>query len=211
MENGQLSALQGAMLDAGVVQSAFTSPAAALLIEELLRRSPGADRGGRRGRALRPVQPRPPATSSSISPWSSRAAAGRILPSRGPSRRSSATDLRVIGKNQQARGRHEARCRHEGVRGGQGGAGELHHADAPQPPRPRPDRWTSTRRPLRRCPASLPSSPTETAPTSCTHSPARDSPSLRRTTFACSAPSCGTSGTALPRSWPRTSALRKRR
>ena len=40
MENGQLSALQGAMLDAGVVQSAFTSPAAALLIEELLRRSP---------------------------------------------------------------------------------------------------------------------------------------------------------------------------
>jgi putative selenate reductase molybdopterin-binding subunit len=40
MENGRLSALQGAMLDAGVVQSAFTSPAAALLIEELLRRSP---------------------------------------------------------------------------------------------------------------------------------------------------------------------------
>jgi putative selenate reductase molybdopterin-binding subunit len=40
MENGQLSALQGAMLDAGVVQSAFTSPAAALLIEELLRRTP---------------------------------------------------------------------------------------------------------------------------------------------------------------------------
>jgi len=39
MENGQLSALQGAMLDAGVVQSAFSSPAAALLIEELLRRS----------------------------------------------------------------------------------------------------------------------------------------------------------------------------
>jgi putative selenate reductase molybdopterin-binding subunit len=39
MENGQLSAIQGAMLDAGVVQSAFTSPAAALLIEELLRRS----------------------------------------------------------------------------------------------------------------------------------------------------------------------------
>ncbi|HET6450784.1 MAG TPA: molybdopterin cofactor-binding domain-containing protein, partial [Spirochaetia bacterium] len=40
MENGRLSALQGAMLDAGVVQSAFTSPAAALLIEDLLRRSP---------------------------------------------------------------------------------------------------------------------------------------------------------------------------
>jgi putative selenate reductase molybdopterin-binding subunit len=40
MQKGQLSALQGAMLDAGVVQSAFTSPAAALLIEELLRRSP---------------------------------------------------------------------------------------------------------------------------------------------------------------------------
>jgi len=40
MENGRLSALQGAMLDAGVVQSAYTSPAAALLIEELLRRSP---------------------------------------------------------------------------------------------------------------------------------------------------------------------------
>jgi len=40
MENGRLSALQGAMLDAGVVQSAFNSPAAALLIEELLRRSP---------------------------------------------------------------------------------------------------------------------------------------------------------------------------
>ena len=40
MENGRLSALQGAMLDAGVVQSAYTTPAAALLIEELLRRSP---------------------------------------------------------------------------------------------------------------------------------------------------------------------------
>jgi putative selenate reductase molybdopterin-binding subunit len=38
MENGRLSVLQGAMLDAGVVQSAFNSPAAALLIEELLRR-----------------------------------------------------------------------------------------------------------------------------------------------------------------------------
>jgi putative selenate reductase molybdopterin-binding subunit len=42
MESGRLSALQGAMLDAGVVQSAFTSPAAALLLEELLRRSPNA-------------------------------------------------------------------------------------------------------------------------------------------------------------------------
>lgn len=40
MVNGRLSALQGAMLDAGVVQSAFGSPAAALLIEELLRRTP---------------------------------------------------------------------------------------------------------------------------------------------------------------------------
>ncbi|MGD0726671.1 MAG: molybdopterin-dependent oxidoreductase Mo/Fe-S-binding subunit [Spirochaetia bacterium] len=40
MRNGRLSALQGAMLDAGVVQSAFGSPAAALLIEELLRRTP---------------------------------------------------------------------------------------------------------------------------------------------------------------------------
>ncbi len=40
LENGRLSALQGAMLDAGVVQSAYTSPASALLIEELLRRSP---------------------------------------------------------------------------------------------------------------------------------------------------------------------------
>lgn len=40
MVNGRLSTLQGAMLDAGVVQSAFGSPAAALLIEELLRRTP---------------------------------------------------------------------------------------------------------------------------------------------------------------------------
>ena len=40
MENGRLSALQGAMLDAGVVQSAFNSPAAALLLEELMRRVP---------------------------------------------------------------------------------------------------------------------------------------------------------------------------
>jgi len=40
MENGRLSALQGAMLDAGVVQSAFNSPAAALILEELLRRKP---------------------------------------------------------------------------------------------------------------------------------------------------------------------------
>jgi putative selenate reductase molybdopterin-binding subunit len=40
MENGRLSALQGSMLDAGVVQSAFNSPAAALLLEELLRRAP---------------------------------------------------------------------------------------------------------------------------------------------------------------------------
>ena len=39
MESGRLSALQGAMLDAGVVQSGYNSPAAALLIEELLRRS----------------------------------------------------------------------------------------------------------------------------------------------------------------------------
>jgi putative selenate reductase molybdopterin-binding subunit len=38
MENGALSALQGAMLDAGVVQSAYNSPAAALLLEALLRR-----------------------------------------------------------------------------------------------------------------------------------------------------------------------------
>ena len=40
MENGRLSALQGAMLDAGVVQSAFNSPSAALLLEELIRRTP---------------------------------------------------------------------------------------------------------------------------------------------------------------------------
>ena len=40
MENGRLSPLQGAMLDAGVVQSAYNTPAAALLIEELLRRLP---------------------------------------------------------------------------------------------------------------------------------------------------------------------------
>jgi putative selenate reductase molybdopterin-binding subunit len=40
LENGRLSALQGAMLDAGVVQSAYTTPAAALLLEELLRRAP---------------------------------------------------------------------------------------------------------------------------------------------------------------------------
>ncbi len=39
MTDGRLSAIQGAMLDAGVVQSAFNSPAAALLIEELLRRT----------------------------------------------------------------------------------------------------------------------------------------------------------------------------
>jgi putative selenate reductase molybdopterin-binding subunit len=40
MENGRLSAVQAAMLDAGAVQSAYNSPAAALLIEELLRRNP---------------------------------------------------------------------------------------------------------------------------------------------------------------------------
>ena len=42
---GVLSALQGAMLDAGVVQSAFNSPAAALLLTELARRkeSPSED------------------------------------------------------------------------------------------------------------------------------------------------------------------------
>ncbi len=40
MENGRLSVVQEAMLDAGVVQSAYNSPAAALLIEELLRRVP---------------------------------------------------------------------------------------------------------------------------------------------------------------------------
>jgi putative selenate reductase molybdopterin-binding subunit len=40
MERGRLSVLQEAMLDAGVVQSAYNSPAAALLMEELLRRSP---------------------------------------------------------------------------------------------------------------------------------------------------------------------------
>ncbi len=37
-ENGGLSAIQAAMLDAGAVQSAYNSPAAALLLEELLRR-----------------------------------------------------------------------------------------------------------------------------------------------------------------------------
>ncbi len=37
-KNGGLSAIQAAMLDAGVVQSAYNSPAAALLLEELLRR-----------------------------------------------------------------------------------------------------------------------------------------------------------------------------
>jgi putative selenate reductase molybdopterin-binding subunit len=40
MKNGRLSSLQGAMLDAGVVQSAYNSPAAALLIEELLSKKP---------------------------------------------------------------------------------------------------------------------------------------------------------------------------
>ncbi len=40
MRNGKLSEIQTAMLDTGVVQSAFNSPAAALLIEELLRRCP---------------------------------------------------------------------------------------------------------------------------------------------------------------------------
>jgi len=38
MENGRLSALQEAMLDAGVVQSAYNAPAAVLLLEELLGR-----------------------------------------------------------------------------------------------------------------------------------------------------------------------------
>ncbi len=38
MEKGKLSAIQAAMLDAGVVQSAYNSPAAALLLAELLRR-----------------------------------------------------------------------------------------------------------------------------------------------------------------------------
>jgi putative selenate reductase molybdopterin-binding subunit len=40
MQNGRLSPLQGALLDAGVVQSAYNTPAAALLIEDLLRRHP---------------------------------------------------------------------------------------------------------------------------------------------------------------------------
>ena len=39
MDHGALSALQTAMLDAGVVQSAYNTPAAALLLEELLRRT----------------------------------------------------------------------------------------------------------------------------------------------------------------------------
>ncbi len=38
MHNGKLSDIQEAMLDAGVVQSAYNSPAVALLLEELLRR-----------------------------------------------------------------------------------------------------------------------------------------------------------------------------
>ena len=38
MQNGRLSALQEAMLDAGVVQSAYNAPAAVLLLEELLGR-----------------------------------------------------------------------------------------------------------------------------------------------------------------------------
>jgi putative selenate reductase molybdopterin-binding subunit len=38
MPGGRLSAIQAAMLDAGVVQSAYNSPAAALLIADLLRR-----------------------------------------------------------------------------------------------------------------------------------------------------------------------------
>jgi len=38
MKAGRLSVLQEAMLDAGVVQSAYNTPAAALLLEELLRR-----------------------------------------------------------------------------------------------------------------------------------------------------------------------------
>jgi putative selenate reductase molybdopterin-binding subunit len=38
MENGRLSVLQGAMLDAGVVQSAYNAPAAVLLLEDLLGR-----------------------------------------------------------------------------------------------------------------------------------------------------------------------------
>ena len=40
MQNGRLSPLQGALLDSGVVQSAYNTPAAALLIEDLLRRQP---------------------------------------------------------------------------------------------------------------------------------------------------------------------------
>ena len=40
MKNGRLSALQEAMLDAGVVQSAYNAPAAVLLLEDLLRRIP---------------------------------------------------------------------------------------------------------------------------------------------------------------------------
>jgi putative selenate reductase molybdopterin-binding subunit len=38
MTGGKLSVIQAAMLDAGVVQSAYNSPAAALLLEDLLRR-----------------------------------------------------------------------------------------------------------------------------------------------------------------------------
>lgn len=39
MKNGRLSVVQEAMLDAGVVQSAYNSPAAVLLLEDLLRRT----------------------------------------------------------------------------------------------------------------------------------------------------------------------------
>ncbi len=99
MENGRLSALQGAMLDAGVVQSAFTSPAAALLIEELLRRSPEPTEGRRRGCALGPVQQGHRLTSSSTSPWSSRRRRRTDPAFTLPVAEEFRDDLRVIGKN----------------------------------------------------------------------------------------------------------------
>ena len=88
MQNGQLSALQGAMLDAGVVQSAFTSPAAALLIEELLRRSPEPTEEDVAD-ALSGLFSRSTGTSSSISPWTWRAAAAPTPRSHGRLPRSS--------------------------------------------------------------------------------------------------------------------------
>ena len=143
MDRGALSSLQTAMLDAGVVQSAYNTPAAALLLEELLRRTdaPTEDdvRDALSGLFSRATGYKQFFLAVDLA-WRARAGsgvpAGQGAPGTAPSFRD---DLRVIGKSQRKIDGLKLAAGMKAYVEDRVRAGELRARHAPKPACPRGD------------------------------------------------------------------------